>query len=54
MPPISATIICRDEADRIAAAVASAAWADEVLVLDSGSTDGTPDLARAAGAVVHV
>lgn len=54
MPPVSVTIICRDEADRIAAAVASAAWADEVVVLDSGSTDGTADLARAAGAVVHV
>lgn len=25
----------------------------EVLVLDSGSTDGTPDLARARGAAVH-
>lgn len=54
MPPISVTIICRDEADRIAAAIASAAWADEVVVLDSGSTDGTPDLAREAGASVHV
>ena len=54
MPPVSVTIICRDEADRIAAAIASAAWADEVVVLDSGSTDGTPDLARAAGAMVHV
>jgi (heptosyl)LPS beta-1,4-glucosyltransferase len=54
MPRVSVTIICKDEADRIAAAVASAAWADEVVVLDSGSTDGTPDLARQAGATVHV
>lgn len=54
MPAVTVTIICRDEADRIRDAVACAAWADEVLVLDSGSTDGTPDLARAAGATVHV
>ena len=29
------------------------AWADEVVVLDCGSTDGTRELAAAAGAVVH-
>src|SRR5262249_34838284 len=34
--------------------LASVAWADERLVVDSGSTDGTPDLARAAGARVIV
>ncbi len=54
MRPISVTIIARDEADRLAATLQSVAWADEVIVLDSQSQDGTPDLARAAGARVFV
>lgn len=51
---ISITIITKDEAARLPACLASVAWADQVVVLDSGSTDGTADLARAAGATVHV
>ncbi len=54
MQSVSVTIVTRDEADRIAEAVASAAWADEVLVLDSGSTDDTVTRATAAGARVMV
>lgn len=51
---VSACLIVQDEAANIGAALASVAFCDEVLVVDSGSTDGTPDLARAAGArVVH-
>lgn len=34
-------------------AAASRQGADEFVVIDSGSTDGTPQAARAAGAVVH-
>jgi glycosyltransferase involved in cell wall biosynthesis len=49
---LSAVIIARDEADRIEAAIRSVAFADEVLVLDSGSLDGTVERARAAGARV--
>ncbi|MCC7139390.1 MAG: glycosyltransferase family 2 protein [Planctomycetes bacterium] len=49
---ITAAIIAKDEADHIAACVQSVAWCDEVVVLDSGSRDGTPALARAAGARV--
>ncbi len=52
MPPLSVVIIARDEADRIGDAIRSAAFADEVVVLDSGSTDGTPDVVRALGARV--
>jgi (heptosyl)LPS beta-1,4-glucosyltransferase len=44
---LSVVMICRDEADRIERALASVAgWADEIVVLDSGSTDGTPDIGR--------
>jgi glycosyltransferase involved in cell wall biosynthesis len=49
---LSVTVITLNEAAHIEACLASVAWADERLVVDSGSTDGTPDLARAAGARV--
>lgn len=52
MPKVTVTIITLDEAAHIAAAIDSARWADEVLVVDCGSTDGTVDIARGAGAVV--
>lgn len=51
--PISAFIITLDEADRIEAAIEALSWADEVVVVDSGSTDGTVELARLAGAKIH-
>jgi len=50
--PISVLIPVRNEAANLAACLASVAWCDDVVVVDSGSTDGTPDLARAAGARV--
>jgi len=52
VPNLSVTIITLNEADHIAAAIDSASWADEIIVVDSGSTDGTLDLARAKGATV--
>jgi glycosyltransferase involved in cell wall biosynthesis len=52
VPNLSVTIITLNEADHIAPAIDSASWADEVIVVDSGSTDGTPDVARAKGATV--
>ena len=51
-PELSAVIIARDEGDRIGRAIASVSFADEVLVLDSGSTDDTVAVARALGARV--
>ena len=52
MPPVTATVITLNEAANIDACLASVAWADEILVVDSGSSDGTPGLARARGARV--
>jgi glycosyltransferase involved in cell wall biosynthesis len=49
MPNISAYIIAYNEAAKIEAAVASVLWADEVVVVDSNSTDGTAALAEALG-----
>lgn len=49
---LTAYIITYNEADKIAAAVQSVAWADEVLVLDSNSTDDTAKIALELGATV--
>jgi glycosyltransferase involved in cell wall biosynthesis len=49
MPPITATIITFNEEDRIVECLASLSCCDEVIVVDSGSTDKTRELARARG-----
>jgi len=43
---LTVTVITYNEAEHIAAALDSVAWADEIIVVDSGSTDGTVALAR--------
>lgn len=50
---ISAVVLTRDECRHLPDCLAGLKWADEVLVVDSGSRDGTPELARAAGARVE-
>lgn len=52
-PAVSVVFMVKDEVDRLGPSLASVAWADEVLVADTGSTDGTQELARAAGARVE-
>jgi glycosyltransferase involved in cell wall biosynthesis len=54
VPRVTVTIITLDEADHIAAAIDSVAWADEVIVVDSGSADDTVAIARAKGARTEV
>jgi glycosyltransferase involved in cell wall biosynthesis len=49
---ITATIITFNEALNIRAACESVSWADEVLVVDSESTDDTREIARECGAKV--
>jgi glycosyltransferase involved in cell wall biosynthesis len=49
---ISACIVCRSEADRLAPCLDSLRWVDEIVLLDLESDDGSADLARAAGARV--
>jgi glycosyltransferase involved in cell wall biosynthesis len=45
-------VVCRNEADRLAACLDSLRWVDELVVLDLESEDGSRDLARRAGARV--
>lgn len=54
LPSLSVTIITKNESHNIEACLRSVAFADEVVVLDSGSTDETVDLARSMGANVSV
>jgi glycosyltransferase involved in cell wall biosynthesis len=52
MQKISAYILTFNEAAKIEAAVASVLWADEVVLVDSSSTDRTAEIASAQGARV--
>jgi glycosyltransferase involved in cell wall biosynthesis len=49
---LSVIVITRDEEANIADCLASVAFASELVVVDSGSTDRTVELAQAAGAKV--
>jgi len=46
VPKVSVTVITRNEAADIGEALASVAWADEIVVVDSQSTDETVAIAR--------
>jgi hypothetical protein len=51
---VSVCIVCRNEADKLGPCLESVQWANEVLVLDLSSSDGSADLARRYGARVVV
>lgn len=44
-PPLSVVIITFNEADRLRPCLESVSWADEIVVVDSGSTDATREIA---------
>ncbi|OGO50381.1 MAG: hypothetical protein A2148_12325 [Chloroflexi bacterium RBG_16_68_14] len=50
---LSVVTITLNEAHRLEQCYRSIAWADEWVVVDSGSSDGTPELARQLGARVY-
>jgi glycosyltransferase involved in cell wall biosynthesis len=52
MSKISVYIIAYNEAEKVAATIQSARWADEIVLIDSQSTDGTADIAVRLGAKV--
>lgn len=52
MQKISAYIIAFNEAEKVKAAVESVLWADEVIIVNSNSTDATAEIAAGLGARV--
>ncbi|MCE1236347.1 MAG: glycosyltransferase family 2 protein [Hyphomicrobiales bacterium] len=53
-PRLSAILITKNEAADLPECLASLRFCDEIVVVDSGSTDATVEIAKAAGAVVRV
>ncbi|MBI5437419.1 MAG: glycosyltransferase family 2 protein [Nitrosomonadales bacterium] len=54
MANLSVIIITKNEAANIRACLESVAWADEIIVVDSNSTDTTPEICKELGAQVYV
>lgn len=54
MATLTIGILTMNEERRIAACLDSAAFADQIIVVDSGSRDRTVEIARAKGAQVHL
>lgn len=50
---LSAVIITKDEATRIAATVKALQWCNEIVVVDSGSRDDTVTICKQLGCQVH-
>jgi glycosyltransferase involved in cell wall biosynthesis len=53
MATVSVYVIAFNEADKIGEALATVLWADEIVLVDSHSTDGTCEIAEALGARVE-
>ena len=52
--PISVVMITKNEAHNIERALNAVTFCAEIIIVDSGSTDGTPDLARGLEAKVLI
>jgi glycosyltransferase involved in cell wall biosynthesis len=50
--PVTVVVLTLNEEVNIARCLGSVAWADQVIVVDSGSADGTAKVARSLGAIV--
>lgn len=50
---LSVVMIAKNEAELLTECLQSVAWADEIIVLDSGSSDGSVALAESLGAKVY-
>ncbi|MDD5711281.1 MAG: glycosyltransferase family 2 protein [Smithellaceae bacterium] len=50
---LSVAIICCNEEENIGPCLESVKWADEIVVVDSGSTDSTPQICRDYGVQFH-
>ncbi|MGO9464338.1 MAG: glycosyltransferase family 2 protein [Isosphaeraceae bacterium] len=50
--PVSVIVPVKNEAENLARCLPALAWADEVFVVDSQSTDGTEDVAAESGATI--
>jgi (heptosyl)LPS beta-1,4-glucosyltransferase len=53
MPALTVIVLTKNEEQVIERCLRSVGWADEVLVLDSGSSDGTREIAASLGANVY-
>ncbi|XXD07548.1 glycosyltransferase family 2 protein [Klebsiella sp. R445] len=53
-PRLSVVLIAKNAAELLADCLASVSWADEIVLLDSGSSDNTVELARSLGATVYI
>jgi glycosyltransferase involved in cell wall biosynthesis len=52
MPLLSVAIVTKNEEENLRRTLESVKWADEIVVIDSGSTDHTVAIARSFGALV--
>ncbi len=52
MPKISAVVLTKNEEQNLPRCLEAVRWVDEILILDSGSTDGTLEIAKKFGAKV--
>lgn len=53
-PKLTISVLTKNETHQIRRCLQSAAFADEILVIDNGSVDDTVEIARSMGAVVHL